>query len=125
METFLNLTEIKFLLPSSLHYVMHLRLWVTFRQGSFFFVQTPVVQSKAYSPIFHPPPTLGAIHELSYTLKQDFRITLAWIPGHVGISGNEAADMKARDSQFRVPWYPQSVYLDQMATGLGTQGNKL
>jgi hypothetical protein len=38
----------------------------------------------------------------SHTLcKRYFKITLAWIPGHVGISGKEAADAAARDARIQ------------------------
>jgi hypothetical protein len=54
-------------------------------------------------PWFHPPTHHGAMHDLH--CNRDFRKTSAWIPGHVFICGNEAADAVARDMAFKVPSY--------------------
>jgi hypothetical protein len=48
-------------------------------------------------------------HTLS---KHDFRIILAWLPGHLGISGNEAADSVARDVIIQGALVPGVLSLD-------------
>jgi hypothetical protein len=55
------------------------------------------MQSKPYSPLICLPTHLGALYNLSYA-KREFRITLVWIPGHVGIGSNKVADAVARDA---------------------------
>ena len=44
-------------------------------------------------------PILTKIHELHSDLLQDGReFAFVWVPGHVGIGGNTAADTAARDA---------------------------
>jgi hypothetical protein len=89
------------------------------------------VQSKAYNFLISPTHSFILVLNTNYhTLsKQDFRITLACIPGHVGIGGNEAAHAAARDVTTQgalVPSFlisdfkdiPLPMYLGQIATGL-------
>lgn len=38
------------------------------------------------------------MHNLSFTVLIGLNITLAWIPGHIDISGNEASDAIVRDA---------------------------
>jgi ribonuclease HI len=49
------------------------------------------------SPDFTHPLIVELCTTYHTHCKQDFRITLAWIPGHVGIGG-KAADTAARDA---------------------------
>ena len=44
-------------------------------------------------------PILITIHELHSELIQDgTEIVFAWVPGHIGVSGNSAADFAAKDA---------------------------
>jgi ribonuclease HI len=44
--------------------------------------------------------------------KRGFDIAVSWIPGHVGISGNEAADAAARDATFQGTLIPGVTSMD-------------
>jgi hypothetical protein len=44
--------------------------------------------------------------------KRGFNISLSWIPGHVGFSGNEAADAAARDATLQGTLIPGVTNMD-------------
>jgi hypothetical protein len=50
------------------------------------------------SPSLTHPLILELCMSCHSLFKRDFNITVSWIPGHVGISGSEAADAAARDA---------------------------
>jgi ribonuclease HI len=50
------------------------------------------------SPSLTHPLVLELCMSCHSLFKRGFNITLSWIPGHVGISCNEAADAAARDA---------------------------
>lgn len=101
MEMLLHFSWIpshQFLPQSFLHPVRHLRLWITFHQGSVCCKQTSWTRSKTYSWI---SPTYSSwsyawtiIHSVC---NWNIRFVLLWILGCVGIGGNQVADAAARD----------------------------
>ena len=44
------------------------------------------------------PYLVDFFEQFNYLLKEDKQITLAWVPSHVNIKGNEAADAAAKDA---------------------------
>jgi hypothetical protein len=139
METLLNFVwtpSIQFIPPIPLHTLRQLRLRVTFRQGLFYHIWIPWAPFKSSNPLISATHS-GAMHNLSYESKQDFRTTLALIKCHISIGGNEGANTAARDATTQGALEASALNLD-FKTALRrcilaklqqywdhTQGNKL
>jgi hypothetical protein len=110
MATLLNVDwtpSAQILLPSSSHSVRHLRP----RKFLLCTDSLSAIQGQQSPHFTHPfiSELCISYHTLS---KRDFRIALAWLPGHVGTGGNEAADAVARDATFQGALIPGILSFD-------------
>jgi hypothetical protein len=64
------------------------------------------------SPNLTHPLILELFMSCHSLFKWGFNITLSWMPGHVGISGNEAADAAARDATVQDTLIPGVTNMD-------------
>jgi hypothetical protein len=64
------------------------------------------------SPSLTHPLILELCMSCHSLFKRGFDIAVSWIPGHVGISGNEAADAAARDATRRGTLIPGVTSMD-------------
>jgi ribonuclease HI len=66
-------------------------------EKSFVICSDSLSSLQAINTLFSPLPLVQAIHSLLTSLaSQDVRVVFCWVPGHVGIQGNELADKAAR-----------------------------
>jgi hypothetical protein len=107
---------IKFSPQSFLYFVRHYRLSATFCHGSLYYVWTPWAQLKGLQSPDITYQLILELHTTSYKLSNwGFRITLAWILGHVGMYGNYMADAVARDATTQGVLSPGILSLDLKA----------